>query len=173
MKRITRKLNSWERKRIMYITKFDNTISEDGNTPVGNGAKLFDILQDALIKGLKGMAFLDAETIMDIKRKINDVSTPKGEYCSWCGHIMRMPAGATNWLRKLNVGEIEIKWSSGEIAKIREVLEGYPKPYEQIEECVALVTLFKDAPKEDAKKTDKVVSIETNKKSDNDKDSND
>lgn len=131
-----------EMGKIMYVTVFDKE----------GGGKLFDLLQDALAKGLKAMSYVDVELILDIKRKIIEVSTKDADYCSWCGHVMKMPTGVDSFFRKLNLEDVlyvKILWTSSEIAKIREALEAYPKTYSQIEECFQLATMFKDAEREE------------------------
>lgn len=129
----------------MYVTVFSNTKEL-------NESKLFELLQDALSKTLKGVTFNDIETILDIKNKIKAVSTEGGSYCPMCGHIRKMPGAGASFHRALNDGVYELKWAAAEKAKIDEALDAYPKNYDMAEDTIALMRKFKDAKKEEPKK---------------------
>lgn len=108
-------------------------------------SQLFELLQDALTKGLSGVSYADAETVLGIKQKINAHSRSAGEFCVSCGTILKRPGANESFYRVLDDEETVIIWHSTERTKILEVLDGTQKRYALIESYIGLIQTFKNA----------------------------
>ncbi len=122
----------------MLYVQFNNNESEGGN-----GSKLFDLLQVALMQGLKATELSDIETALDIKAKLKGISNePESIFCSWCGHVKSLQKGVPNFMRRLKPGIHDLQFENSEARKIQEVLKLQVKDYAQLESWLELTTLF-------------------------------